>query len=255
MKIDRKATLLGFSAVTFLAGFYYYLTYEERKEGFKSSSESRDCHDLLVRKGASLLLYNTRAPNEDPIPFYNLDEYINYLEIQRKKGIKCPVLFIQYETTTQGTEVYRMRPSPFDLQAGVPPVAGVPSVPDTATASITQLGGKPVKILDATRDSNIYNTGQFAGFDPYGLHIGEYTEIDAIHDSTSVGNVISENPMDKNWGGVQITENAVRSGNYIDRYVSKPMLFSPKTTYLPDVYGAGSLPPNEAPDALKPQYE
>jgi len=246
MKIDRKATLLGFSAVTFLAGFYFYMTYGERKEGFKSSGESTGCHDLLVRKGSSLLLYNTKTPNEDPIPFYNLDEYINYLEIQRKRGIKCPILFLQYETTTQGTEVYRMRPSPFDLQAGVP---------DTAIASITQIGGNPVKILDATRDSSTYNTGQFAGFDPYGLHIGEYTEIDAIHDSTEVNKPISENPMDKNWGGVQITENAVRTGNYIDRYVSKPMYFSPKTTYLPDIYGAGPLPPNEAPDALKPQYE
>lgn len=253
MKIDRKATLLGFSAVTFLAGFYFYMTYEERKEGFESTSGSKGCHDLLVRKGSSLLLYNTKAPNEDPIPFYNLDEYINYLEIQRKRGNKCPILFLQYETTTQGTEVYRMRPSPFDLQAGVPTALGVP---DTAIASsITQIGGKPVKVLDATRDNSTYNTGQFAGFDPYGLHMGEYTEIDAIHDSTEVNKPISENPMDKNWGGVQITENAVRTGNYIDRYVSKPMYFSPKTSYLPDVYGAGPLPPNEAPDALKPQYE
>jgi hypothetical protein len=139
-----------------------------------------------------------------------------------------------------------MRPSPFDLQAGVP---------ETAASSITQLGGKPIKVIDATRDNGPYNKGLFAGFDPYGLHIGEYTEVDAIHDSTALKQSISENPMDANWGGVQTTENAVRVGNYIDRYVNKPMYFTPKTSYLPDVYGAGPLPPNEAPDALKPQYE
>ena len=121
--------------------------------------------------------------------------------------------------------------------------------------SITQLGGKPIKVIDATRDNGPYNKGQFAGFDPYGLHIGEYTEVDAIHDSTALKQSISENPMDANWGGVQTTENAVRVGNYIDRYVSKPMYFTPKTSYLPDVYGAGPLPPSEVPDALKPQYE
>ena len=41
-------------------------------------------------------------------------------------------------------------------------------------------------------------------------------------------------------------------GNYIDRYVSKPLYFTPKTNYLP---GSGPLPPSEAPDYLKPRYE
>jgi hypothetical protein len=251
MPIDRKATLLGFSVVSFLAGLYFCLTFDKKEAFTKANANAKtnddtSCPDLLVRKGASLLLYNTKTPDADPIPFYNLDEYINYLDIQRKKGVRCPILFLQYETTTQGTEVYRMRPSPFDLQAGIP---------ETAASSITQLGGKPIKVLDATRDNNTYNQGQFAGFDPYGLHIGEYTDVDAIHDSTALGKSVSENPMDYNWGGVQTTENAVRVGNYVDRYVSKPMYFNPKTSYLPDVYGAGPLPPNEAPDALKPQYE
>lgn len=250
MPIERKATLLGFSVVSFLAGLYFCLTFDKKEPFTKANANANTsdtgCPDLLVRRGASLLLYNTKTPDADPIPFYNLDEYINYLDIQRKKGIICPILFLQYETTTQGTEVYRMRPSPFDLQAGIP---------ETAASAITQLGGKPVKILDASRDNGPYNQGQFAGFDPYGLHIGEYTDVDAIHDSTALGKSASENPMDYNWGGVQTTENAVRVGNYVDRYVSKPMYFSPKTSYLPDVYGAGQLPPNEAPDALKPQYE
>ena len=137
MPIDRKATLLGFSVVSFLAGLYFCLTFDKKEAFTKANAKTSDtgCPDLLVRRGASLLLYNTKTPDADPIPFYNLDEYINYLDIQRKKGVICPILFLQYETTTQGTEVYRMRPSPFDLQAGIP---------ETAASSITQLGGKPV---------------------------------------------------------------------------------------------------------------
>ena len=108
-----------------------------------------------------------------------------------------------------------------------------------------------MKVLDANRD-NGYNQNMFAGFDPYGIHIGQKTELDVIHESTSVGKAESENPMDNNWGGTQVTENAVRSGNYVDRYVSRPMYFTPKTTYLPDTY---PRPPSEVPDALKPQYE
>ena len=238
--MNTKLVLI-FSLIVFLAGFYYYTTFE----GLETMTKS--CPDLLIRKGNTLLLYNTKT-NEDPLPFYNLDEYINYLEIQRNKGIDCPVLFLQYETTTQGTDVYRMRPSPFDLQGGTPP-----NIDPTVFGKLSSIDGNPIQVLDATRDGK-YNQGMFAGFDPYGLHVGQRTELDVIHESTSMKEK-SENPMDFNWGGVQVTENAVRSGAYADRYVSKPLYFTPKTTYLPDIYGAGSRPPNEVPDILKPQAE
>lgn len=238
--MNTKLVLI-FSLIVFLAGFYYYTTFE----GLETMTKS--CPDLLIRKGNTLLLYNTKT-NEDPLPFYNLDEYINYLEIQRNKGIDCPVLFLQYETTTQGTDVYRMRPSPFDLQGGTPP-----NIDPTVFGKLSSIDGNPIQVLDATRDGK-YNQGMFAGFDPYGLHVGQRTELDVIHESTGMKEM-SENPMDFNWGGVQVTENAVRSGAYADRYVSKPLYFTPKTTYLPDIYGAGPRPPNEVPDILKPQAE
>ncbi len=229
------------SLILFLAILYWYT----RSNPLEAFSEPASCPDLLVRKNNTLLLYNTKDPSFEPIPFYNLDEYINYLEIQRNKGTSCPVLFLQYESSAQGTDVYRMRPSPFDLQGGVPPTL------DVNTISNTINNGQPVKILDASRDG-AFNQNMFAGFDPYGLHTGQKTELDVIHESTAQGPE-SVNPMDYNWGGVQVTENAVRAGYYADRYVSKPLLFSPKTTYLPDIYGSGQRPPNEVPDALKPQ--
>ena len=231
--------VLVFSLIVFLAGLYYYTSFE----GLETMTKS--CPDVLIRKGNTLLLYNSKT-NEDPLPFYNLDEYINYLEIQRNKGIDCPVLFLQYETTAQGKDVYRMRPSPFDLQAGTPP-----NIDPTLFGKMSSIDGTPIQVLDATRDGK-YNQGLFAGFDPYGLHVGQRTELDVIHESTGM-KPESENPMDFNWGGVQVTENAVRSGAYADRYVSKPLYFTPKTTYLPDIYGAGPRPPNEVPDMLKPQ--
>lgn len=244
-----------FAVITFLAGLYFYLTFKEGLTGNGASNDVSECPDLLIRKGGSLLLYNTKKPEQDPLPFFNIDEYINYLEIQRRAGSRCPVLFLQYETTAQGTEVYRMRPSPFDMQGGVPPnIDPTLFQPNFDPTSIRSIGGKPVEILDASRD-NGYNQNMYAGFDPYGLHVGQKTELDVVHESTSVGKENSENPMDHNWGGVQVTENAVRSGAYADRYVSKPLYFTPKTTYLPDIYGAGARPPSEVPDALKPQYE
>jgi hypothetical protein len=232
----KTKLILVFSLIVFLAGLYYYYTKVENME-----TMSKDCPDLLIRKGNTLLLYNTKS-KEDPLPFYNLDEYINYLEIQRRAGKKCPVLFLQYESTAQGKDIYRMRPSPFDLQGGTPP-----NIDPTVFGGLSSIDGNPIQVLDATRDGE-YNQGMYAGFDPYGLHVGQRTELDVVHESTEK---TGENPMDFNWGGVQVTENAVRSGKYADRYVSKPQYFTPKTTYLPDIYGAGSRPPNEVPDILK----
>jgi hypothetical protein len=234
----KTKLILVFSLIVFLAGLYYYCTKVENME-----TMSKDCPDLLIRKGNTLLLYNTKS-KEDPLPFYNLDEYINYLEIQRRAGKTCPVLFLQYESTAQGKDIYRMRPSPFDLQGGTPP-----NIDPTVFGGLSSIDGNPIQVLDATRDGE-YNQGMYAGFDPYGLHVGQRTELDVVHESTEK---TGENPMDFNWGGVQVTENAVRSGKYVDRYVSKPQYFTPKTTYLPDIYGAGSRPPNEVPDALKAQ--
>ena len=242
----NKKIILVLALVVFLAGLYYYTTIESMDTMTKASkAKETGCPDLLIRKGNTLLLYNTKAGG-DPLPFYNMDEYINYLEIQRRAGTICPVLFLQYESTTQGTDVYRMRPSPFDLQGGTPP-----NIDPTVFGKLTSIDGNPIQVLDANRDGK-YNQGMYAGFDPYGLHVGQHTTLDVVHESTAKKGPDS---MDFSWGGVQVTENAVRSGKYADRYVSKPQYFTPKTTYLPDIYGAGSRPPNEVPDALKARPE
>jgi len=170
------------------------------------------CPDLLIRKGTVLLLYNSKKPEVDginPIPFYNLDEYIYYLEIQRKNGIHCPVLYLQEEENTQGQSTYRIRQSPF-LPDGLP--------------SNVDLYKNPVPLSELTAgdDHPPYNANQHMSFDPYGQYIGKYTQLDALHDSTFKGSPISENPMDENWGGVMYTKNAVDSGKYAENEVVPP---------------------------------
>lgn len=238
-----------FVCVAFFSGLYFYAVAQPYKEGLtnKRGQERPDptaigCADLLVRKGNILLLYNSKIPakdGENPLPFYSLDEYIAYLETQRQQGLDCPVLYLQMENDVQGNDVYRIRPSPFQPEGGVDPVI----IPEALVA-----GGPPIKVVDSSKD-NGYNTGTFQGFDPYGLHVGEYTTLDAIHDSTA-RQPVSDNPMDTNWGGVRVTEGAVNSGKYEDRYVTRPILFTPKTNYIP---GQGQLPPNELPEFLKPR--
>ena len=217
---------LIFLFITFLLGLYFFVenTCYSTKEGFETQpSNSMDmtvnsnCPNLLVRKNGVLLMYNTNKPVVDgvnPMPFYNLDEYINYVNIKRNSGEICPILFLQQEVNTQGQEVYRARPSPFDMQGGLP--TNVPLVYKEDTNKML------VPYLDATKQNPPYNTNQFQGFDPYGQHIGQITELDLLHKSTQ-NEQQSKNPMDSNWGGVQFTQVAVERGDYKDREVVKPV--------------------------------
>lgn len=182
------------------------------------------CPDMLIQKGAVLVLYNTKQPvveGQNPISFNSLDDYIRYLEIQRKSGIACPVLYLQQESNAQGEDVYRMRPSPFDLQGGLP-------------ANNADITIPAVQVSDANRLNAPYNANNYPGFDPQGQYIGIYTNLDKIHDLTEQS-YVSDNPMDKNWGGIQYTNQTVESGKYADRQVTKPMLYTPKTAFYPGV--------------------
>jgi len=202
------------------------------------TTTSADCPDLLVQKGNVLMLYNTTKPMEDgknPIPFFNLDEYINYLEIQRKKGIHCPILYLQQENNAQGHDVYRMRPSPFELSGGLPSITQVQMPTDNK---------RVFQAIDASRENPPYNSNNYSGFDPYGQYVGVYTDVDKIHDSTSM-NKISDNPMDPNWAGTIYTQQMVDSGKYENNNISKPVLFQPKVAFLPDIVGPFPLPKDE----------
>jgi hypothetical protein len=231
-----KILFLLFLFIVFLAGLYFAMYYTkpiesmENNDSENNDSDDKDCPDLLIQKGNVLMLYNTKQPIVDgtnPIPFFNLDEYINYLEIQRKKGNTCPILFLQQENNAQGEDIYRMRPSPFDLQGGLP--TQVPEGPNV------------VQIVDANRANPPYNAGNYPGFEPQDQYMGVYTNLDKIHDSTKQ-NKISDNPMDPNWAGVTYTQQMVDSGKYEENNVVKPVLFTPKTAFYPTISGPFAPP-------------
>ena len=221
-----------FLFITFFFGIFFCMSYKndysmdsilDRIEGMdnmnshspsasmltQSPSASPECPNMLIRSGDALLLYNTNKPEEpgkNPLPFYNMNEYLKYLDEQKKqKGGKpsCPIIYLQEEVNTQGENVFRVRPGPFYKGGGLPHTSILYKQPD-----------KVMPVLDASRESKIYNVNEYPGFDPYGQQIGQYTDLDKIHDSTMVGNKISDNPMDVNWGGVIYTHDAVASGKY-----------------------------------------
>jgi len=176
----------------------------------QAQEDNPNCPNMLVKSGNKLMLYFSNLPKSDvnPIIFDTLEEYSAFIETQRKEGLRCPILFLQEETNTQGEEVYRMRPNPYELNGGGNVLPVQPQAP------------QPVKIDDASRSGNVFNDNLYPGFDSHGTYIGVYTTLDQIHDSTQASK-LSDNPMDTNWGGVQYSQHAVDSGKYDDRIVGK----------------------------------
>ena len=167
------------------------------------------CPNILVQHGSDIFLYNSKVekvPGVNPIRFKSLEDYSEFMEWLKGRGIRCPILFLQYSYDTQGNPVYKMRPSPTDLQGGLSP--NIPYWP--APAALVQM-------MDASRDNPPFNNQMYDGYDPLNFNIGDYTAQDAAFREKELTMKYSDNPMDSNWGGIRYSESVVDSGAYIDR--------------------------------------
>jgi len=191
---------------------------EGAREGFDTAAaqsvadnalQTNRCPNILVQHGSEIFLYNSKVekvPGVNPIRFKSLEDYAEFMEWLRGRGIRCPVLFLQYSYNAQGQAVYKIRPSPADLQGGLS--ANVPYSP--APAALVQM-------MDASRDNPPFNNQMYDGFDPLNFNMGDYTAHDAAFREKELTMKYSDNPMDANWGGRQYTESVVASGAYIER--------------------------------------
>ena len=173
------------------------------------SVNSQRCPNILIQHGNEIFLYNSKVekvPGVNPIRFKSLEDYSEFMDWLNGRGIRCPILFLQFSYDAQGNAVYKMRPSPVDLQGGLSP--NVPYSP--APAALVQM-------MDASRDNPPFNNQMYDGFDPLNFNMGDYTSQDAEFRAKELTMKYSDNPMDSNWGGKQYSESVVNSGTYIDR--------------------------------------
>ena len=191
----------------FLLGAYFNV-YNKYQDGFDIKVQYK-CPNLLIQKGAEFYLYNSNlanVPGVNPVRFVNLTEYTEFIDWQRSQGISCPILYFQESYDVQGNPVYRARPSPTDLQGGLPD---------------QPIGEQPItKLVDAGRKNDPYNQNGYPAFDSHDQYIGLNTPLDKLYNDS--GSKVSPNPMDANWGGQSYTQNLVDTGYYDDDKVSTP---------------------------------
>ena len=207
-------TLL-FTVVVFILGFYFMINYSASEEGFVANQPHR-CPNILIQKGTEIYLYNSqvaKVPGVNPIKFNNLEDYVEFMKWQRSQGIVCPVLYLQQTNDAQGKNIYKIRPSPVDLQGGLPPMI------DTTTGPGKNRLPTITKLMDSNRNDPPYNTNSYPGFDASGFNMGDVTPLDALN-FIQQDSGMSPNPMDPNWGGPKFTQHLIDSGYYEGDQVS-----------------------------------
>ena len=199
----------------------------------QSSLDSSSCPNILIRRGDNILLYNKNSSSIQPLVFHTMEEYETYAAANL--GKQCPILAIQEESNTQGESTYR---------------AYGYNLPKKQYRDNNIQPNPPPFSLE--NQSTVY-----PGFDPYGLNIGKFTELDKIHDSTLTENgPKSLNPMDVNWSGNKDTENAIEHGKYKEDAPDKCKLNIAKSTAAPEcaateLNGGYTVHPVPAPTSTK----
>jgi len=181
----RLSTYAIVAIITLFVSVYFYSVfaaeYQALAEPFTSAISGAEdeirCPNILIQSGKTFYLYNSRVakvPGVNPIGFSNLEDYVEFLDWQRSQGIRCPVLFMQKTYDAQGNEVFKVRPSASDPQAGLPP--GIDSL---ETAQV-QTNPNPMLLLDAGRDDAPYNEGGVPAYDPSSMYVGATTPLDIM---------------------------------------------------------------------------
>lgn len=211
-------TKLFIILLVFILGLYFVTNYHN-VESFDtlSNKSSYRCPNVLIQKGSAFFLFNTKLakiPGVNPLRFNSLDEYTEFTDWQRSQGIRCPILYVQESYDTQGNQVYKARPSPTDMQGGLPDL--MPS--DTDLMPTDKILPPFTKLIDATRNNPPFNSNTYPAYDEQNQYIGLETPLDKMFHE-NIGKV-SPNPMDSNWGGSQYTQSLIDKGYYADNEVS-----------------------------------
>ncbi len=183
--------------ILFIIGLLFCCT-QKHSDVIEHFDTASDCPNYLIQKGNEIHLLNKNKaliPGVNPVRFNNLEEYIEFLNWQRKMGIHCPVLYFQQTYDAQNNVKYRMLPDIIDKNAGFP--------------SHVQAIERP--LYDATHDDMPFNQKSFPGFDSQDQYIGVYTPLDKLYHSSDR---VSASPMDQNWGGPDYSRDLVKGGAY-----------------------------------------
>ena len=203
MKLNKNIIIVIVVIIVFIVGLFFSL--KPTHEGFKNKNE--ECYDMIIRENKKIYLFQKnrpRIPGVNPIVFDNLDEYTEFVDWQRSKGIRCPVLHLQRTYDTQNNPI---------LKTSLESLFSNDNV-DIYHDEKEMYDGVDKKLIDANRGSSHFNQNTYPGFDPDNQYIGNNTPLDKMFHSSDP---VSDNAADTHWGGIKHTNDQIASGKYINR--------------------------------------
>ncbi len=221
-----------------------FMNKNKQRERFSNSDNNllNQCPNILMQEENKYYLYNSKIkkiPGVNPLIFNNLDEYVKFLELQKSKNINCPILFLQNTYDTQGKPSFIARPSPVDLQGGLPHESfnnyamnrgnnttyssnnnifnnngnsnsnnnnNVSSDGNINSLPLPDEQPREINLNDASKQPPYFKSDNYDGFDPNNQYIGVITPLDKMFNESGSS---SPNPMDPNWGGPHITQSFI----------------------------------------------
>lgn len=211
--------------LAFFIGLYFY-SRASVSEGFSTGKQR--CPNLLIQNGSKIYLYNSKVakvPGVNPVEFNDLEEYTEFLSWQKSQGIQCPVLYLQKSYDAQGNQVYKVRPSVYNPQGGLPPSTAAPIGIASQTQPMLEPdmnappAPNPTMLVDAGHDDKPYNQGGYPAYDNTSYYVGTTTPLDEM-DIAQEKAKVSPNPMDPNWGGANYTQSLIDKGYYKNNNVN-----------------------------------
>ena len=197
-------SVLIITLIIFFLGLYFISTKNKIVEQFDNKRKPQySCPNILIKHDDKYYLHNSnlaKIPGVNPLVFDNLEDYVEFTDWQRSQGIRCPILYLQPASDTQGQPIYKVRPGVTNYQPGLP------------DAPLRTRPAEKSPLIDAGTSNPPYNQKEYPGYDPMNQYIGLETPLDKIYHVSN--NRVSPNPMDTTWGGKQYTEELVDRGYY-----------------------------------------
>jgi len=119
---------------------------------------SGQCPTTLIKDGNYYLVFDptkAKIPGVNPVQLKSLEDYKEFVKWQRHNKLGCPILHFEKVYTTQGTEMYEIKPN-FELNENEGGVNH--SIPSTNTISSTS--------CDANQSHPPFNANMFTAYDP-----------------------------------------------------------------------------------------
>ena len=166
--------------IAFVAGFFVFLNNriyrvdEQKLNEVIEKLETKNCPSLLLKQNNQYKLMSNDVSNTI-MTFNTLQQYEEYMNEQNKLGKACPILYAQEENGIQGHDTYAIHSSPSDIEGGAQRLLINAPTPTNK-----------IPLPFTMKDNN------YPGFDPHGLYVGKFTDLDRVHESSATKHTFSE---------------------------------------------------------------